>query len=187
MSYMKDVKDPPSSARTMSIVFLHMPIEAPIQHRQLLFHPRHTDRLPPLKQSLPTTRFKPENLLFPDERPTHPTQATPPDVWEQFKVAPDSSNLRERILSAARDIAHETSPSARATPAISQQSRLSQGIAAAFKPRGTSIEELRASDGSPITKVSGPAGTYCVMREANNGAGDPFRYGLRDKVVSCSR
>lgn len=107
---------------------------------------------------------------------------------EPAKTRESMDGLRERILSQARAIAHEMTPRGSSMSVLSRQDQLAQGIAAAFKPRSTSFEELRAADGSPITKVSGPAGTYCIMRDSNLGGGhDTIRDGVRDKVVRCPR
>lgn len=110
------------------------------------------------------------------------------NLLEPAKPGESNAGLRDRVLSQARAIAHEMEPRGQIVPALSRQDRLAQGIAAAFKPRTTTFEELRAADGSPITKVSGPAGTYCIMRDTNLGTGhDTIRDGVRDKVVKCPR
>ncbi|MBA5605816.1 hypothetical protein H3H36_10615 [Duganella sp. FT3S] len=107
-------------------------------------------------------------------------------VLEPAQLRDSVPGLRDRVLSQAREIAHEMEPRAQVMPALSRQDRLAQGIAAAYKPRTTTFEELRAADGSPITKVSGPAGSYCITRDASLGSGrDTIRDGVRDKVVHC--
>ena len=70
---------------------------------------------------------------------------------------------------------------------VAREDRLAAGIAAAYRGHTTSFVELRGNDGSPITKVIGPMGTYCVARDSNaiTGGRDPFRDGVRDKIVSC--
>jgi hypothetical protein len=72
---------------------------------------------------------------------------------------------------------------------FARQDRLAAGIAAAYRVHTTSFVELRRNDGSPITKVIGPMGTYCVARDSNaiTGGRDPFRDGVRDRIVSCPR
>ncbi|MBA5688594.1 hypothetical protein [Rugamonas apoptosis] len=122
----------------------------------------------------------------PKEQPVLAPHSEFPDLLEPGAERDGRSGLRDRALSQAREIAHEMAPRGEIAPALSRQERLAQGIAAAFKTRTTTFEELRAADGSPITKVSGPAGTYCIMRDTNLGAGhDTIRNGARDKFVKC--
>jgi hypothetical protein len=48
------------------------------------------------------------------------------------------------------------------TPANTPATRLGQGIAAAYIPTSTTMEELTTANGQKYTKVTGPFGTYCV-------------------------
>lgn len=97
--------------------------------------------------------------------------------------------MLERAKAEARLIEGESPTRVEKGATLSLEGRLAQGIAAAFKPRTNSIEEIRGIDGSPITKVSGPMGTYCVKRDSNGPGGgrDPFRTAARDKIINCPR
>ncbi|GGC63286.1 hypothetical protein [Undibacterium terreum] len=70
----------------------------------------------------------------------------------------------------------------------SKQSKLEKGIAAAGIPQTTTMQERALPDGSRITKVSGPAGSYCVMSGsvANNGGVDIMQRGVHNRTVNCA-
>ncbi len=55
-------------------------------------------------------------------------------------------------------------------------------VAAAARPRGTSYQNITMSDGTPMTKVTTPGGTYCVLG-AKPGADIIRAPGIR--TVSC--
>lgn len=98
-------------------------------------------------------------------------------------------DLLERAKASARRVAPEVLPASKAPAALTLEQSLGNAIAAAARPRTTTIEELQTADGRPLSKISGPGGTYCVTREGfGPGAGrDPFRDGARDRVVRCPR
>jgi len=54
---------------------------------------------------------------------------------------------------------------------------------------GTTMEQVTSADGRVMTKVHGPAGTYCGYKETNGltGGRDPFRDGIKTKVSTCPR
>jgi hypothetical protein len=68
------------------------------------------------------------------------------------------------------------------------QTRLKRGIAAAFRPQGpVTLTELTLPDGSPITKVTGPNGSYCYKRESvglTHGI-DQIQNGVKTKQAAC--
>jgi hypothetical protein len=49
------------------------------------------------------------------------------------------------------------------------QRKLEHGIAAAARPRETTLTDYRQADGRVITKVSGPLGVYCIMSGVSLG------------------
>lgn len=67
----------------------------------------------------------------------------------------------------------------------SLQSTLQKGFAAAARPGNAGMEEVVLPDGRRMTKVVGPSGTYCVMRESAAAIGiDPQR-GAQTMVTTC--
>ncbi|WEF32647.1 hypothetical protein [Pseudoduganella chitinolytica] len=102
--------------------------------------------------------------------------------------APDLPDLLDRAKASARRLASDM-PATKLSPPLTLEQSLGNAIAAAARPRTTTIEELQTADGRPLSKVSGPAGTYCVTRDGfGPSAGrDPFRDGPRDRVVRCPR
>lgn len=167
--------------RTMSLIFLRAPAPEPAQRPQA-----HAS----LRIGTTTVQQQQQEQVA-DAQTEQPVPVPPSEGMNWQEPAKNRDNiagLRDRVLSQARQMAHEMAPRGEIAPALSRQERLAHGIAAAFKTRTTTFEELRAADGSPITKVSGPAGTYCIMRDTNLGAGhDTIRDGARDKSVRCPR
>lgn len=61
------------------------------------------------------------------------------------------------------------------------------GSAYVGRDSGVTYEEVTLSDGRHMTKIHGPAGTYCAYMESNamTGGRDPFRDGVKTKVGTC--
>jgi hypothetical protein len=72
---------------------------------------------------------------------------------------------------------------------MAEQTALASNIASAFKRQATTVEEVLMADGSRMSKVHTPGGTYCAYKESNavTGGRDPFKDGVRTKVTSCPR
>lgn len=66
--------------------------------------------------------------------------------------------------------------------------KLAQGLAAAYRGGGaTTMRSFTLPDGRVMTKVTGPAGSYCVYKQANNltGSFDVMQGGIRTMVTTC--
>jgi hypothetical protein len=121
--------------------------------------------------------------------PTGAAEYAVPAPPSQVDSVPDVPDLLDRAKASARRLARDMEPATQAAAPLTLEQSLGNAIAAAARPRTTTIEELKTADGRPLSRVSGPAGTYCV---AGDGFGpsagrDPFRDGPRDRVVRCPR
>jgi hypothetical protein len=175
-----------------SIVFISMPT-MPIAPTVSSLHPVQV----PTKRSTPTTRairIAQEKIGPRTAQPTpirtllgQPLQDEITILSEPAKPEPDVSSMLERAREQAREIGREPLPKSQNEIKFSRQELLARAIGAAFKQRNTTIEEIHSPDGIVISKVRGPLGTYCIMRESNGPGGgrDPFRSSPRDKMVTC--
>lgn len=98
-----------------------------------------------------------------------PPPSTPPEtaVGNTARTLFPDAALLKRI---AKESEPDTGKLHGNTPAPSPMGKLAQGIAAAAKPRQTTMVDIRQGDGRVITKVTGPNGTWCVMASATPSA-----------------
>lgn len=165
----------------------------PMSHASLVFvnvaappaRPREHEAAAPVG---PAARRQPARALPATAAVAAPTAVPAPPSPLPVEDPPDVTDLLDRAKASARRLASEL-PANKASAPLTLEQSLGNAIAAAARPRTTTIEELQTADGRPLSKVSGPAGTYCVMRDGfGPSAGrDPFRDGPRDRVVRCPR
>lgn len=99
------------------------------------------------------------------------------------------SNALRNVGKIDRDLRQQLPRRPDDTASSDYRSALEKAIAAAGKKTSFTTEELRLSDGSRITKVSGPGGTYCVVVPSlgSTGGVDVIQHGVQRKVVTCPR
>lgn len=112
--------------------------------------------------------------------------------WTQPAAKPGADSLAERAKKSVgaidRDLRAKSLNMTDRKP-MAEQTALASNIASAFKRQGTTVEEVLMADGSRMSKVHTPSGTYCAYKESNavTGGRDPFKDGVRTKVTSCPR
>lgn len=119
--------------------------------------------------------------------------APPPDPFAvPDRPAKPDDDLRQRSLQVAgatdKQIRKEAwNPHDKFV--ANDQTVLAAKIAGAHRGRdsGVTYEEVTLADGRHMTKIHGPAGTYCAYMESNavTGGRDPFRDGVKTKVGTC--
>lgn len=126
-----------------------------------------------------------------------PTEnAVAPDVEKKDATSTaesDAMRVDNMILNAKRDIGKIDRELRKAYPTLSNptsdtaQSRFEKALAAAAKPRSLTTEDFTLADGRKMTKVIGPAGTYCIFSElasASDGI-DHLQNGMKTRTTSC--
>ncbi|MES2076916.1 MAG: hypothetical protein V4462_14990 [Pseudomonadota bacterium] len=117
--------------------------------------------------------------------------AAEPD-WMQPAAKQGADSLAERAKKSVgaidRDLRAKSLNMTDRKP-MAEQTALASNIASAFKRQATTVEEVLVADGSRMSKVHTPSGTYCAYKESNavTGGRDPFKDGVRTKVTSCPR
>ncbi len=125
------------------------------------------------------------------EAPAVTNTPAEPD-WTQPAAKPGVDSLAERAKKSVgaidRDLRAKSLNMTDRKP-MAEQTALASNIASAFKRQATTVEEVLMADGSRMSKVHTPSGTYCAYKESNavTGGRDPFKDGVRTKVTSCPR
>lgn len=125
------------------------------------------------------------------EAPAVANTPAEPD-WTQPVARPGTDSLAERAKKSVgaidRDLRAKSLNMTDRKP-MAEQTALASNIASAFKRQATTVEEILMADGSRMSKVHTPSGTYCAYKESNavTGGRDPFKDGVRTKVTSCPR
>lgn len=111
---------------------------------------------------------------------------------------PDPSGIRQSgdivgkalrdVRKIDRDIGKEHPSLADLTP-LAAQSKFARAIAAAAKIHETTTETFTLDDGRVMTKVTGPAGTYCVTTDSLDSSSglDQLQNGLRTIKIRCPK
>lgn len=105
----------------------------------------------------------------------------------------DAKRVDTMILNAKRDIGKIDQELRKAYPTLSNptpdtaQSRFEKALAAAAKPRSLTTEAYTLADGRKMTKVIGPAGTYCISTELAHGSDgiDHLQNGMKTRTTTC--
>lgn len=125
------------------------------------------------------------------EAPAVTNTLAEPD-WTQPAAKQGADSLAERAKKSVgaidRDLRAKSLNMSDRKP-MAEQTALASNIASAFKRQATTVEEVLMADGSRMSKVHTPSGTYCAYKESNavTGGRDPFKDGVRTKVTSCPR
>ncbi|GJI92823.1 hypothetical protein RugamoR1_59860 [Rugamonas sp. R1(2021)] len=118
------------------------------------------------------------------------TQTAPPPDPFALPAKPDE-DLRQRALKSAAAVDKQLRKEAwnpRDKFVANDQTALAAKIGGAYIGGGSvTYEEVSLPDGRHMTKIHGPAGTYCAYMESNalTGGRDPFRDGVKTKVGTC--
>ncbi|MFC5472685.1 hypothetical protein [Paraherbaspirillum soli] len=115
---------------------------------------------------------------------------TPPASTNHLSARDIIDAARRDVGSIDRELRQAQAPSHAPIPPASPrgaQEKLASGIAASAIPRGTTIEDITRPDGQRVTKVTGPAGTYCVTQiSVGNSAGmDIMQRGAGSRTTNC--
>lgn len=186
------------AARSTNIVFLAPPAPRraaapPPVPTSASVRERRTVALPSSPE--PTQRL-PQPITLPPPAAEAPPVANAPAAdepdWTQPAAKPGADSLAERakksIGAIDRDLRAKSLNITDRKP-MAEQTALASNIASAFKRQATTVEEVLMADGSRMSKVHTPSGTYCAYKESNavTGGRDPFKDGVRTKVTSCPR
>jgi hypothetical protein len=118
------------------------------------------------------------------------TQTAPPPDPLALPAKPDE-DLRQRALKSAAAVDKQLRKEAwnpRDKFVANDQTALAAKLGGAYIGGGSvTYEEVTLADGRRMTKIHGPAGTYCAYMESNalTGGRDPFRDGVKTKVGTC--
>lgn len=175
------------------LAFMVRMLEAPIQSK-----PEQT--APVIKSAISSSQLpvpnKPRNLVV----PTSPVTPAASDAGTGITVAPvpaantevsaptltgDSPVVIQRDISKIIKQVEREMPNRILTDIKPEKSSMVQfgiNVAAAARPRGTSYQNIIMSDGTAMTKVTTPGGTYCVIG-AKPGTDITRAPGIR--TVSC--
>jgi hypothetical protein len=154
---------------------------------------------PPSKPSRPARPPEPapEHPTQPTPTPEAITTASPPAMPQAPRAAgrmPTENMTGALSADGKRELAHAAQALRKESyfPADfnvhAKPDKLAQGIAAAYRGDGsTSMTNIKLPDGRVMTKVSGPLGSYCVYKQANNltGSFDVMQGGIRTMVTTC--
>ncbi len=159
-----------------------------------------TDQIPDVPV-VPEATSTPKQIAPSRIAPPLPANETPPPAVAPVEgnkpieavPAPAMPSAADMLQNAKRDIGKIDRELRKAYPRLpeavpdSVQSKLEKGIAAAAKSQTTTIEELVLGDGRRMTKVTGPAGSYCAYKEHNGltGGRDVIQQGVRTMVTTC--
>lgn len=186
------------AARSTNIVFLAPP--APRRAAAPTPVPTSASARERRAVALPSAREPAQRLPQPITLPTPAAEAPPvantpaaagPD-WTQPAAKQGVDSLAERAKKSVgaidRDLRAKSLNMTDRKP-MAEQTALASNIASAFKRQATTVEEVLMADGSRMSKVHTPGGTYCAYKESNavTGGRDPFKDGVRTKVTSCPR
>ncbi|WP_139236236.1 hypothetical protein [Rugamonas rubra] len=187
------------AARSTNIVFLAppaprraaAPVSVPPVPTSASARERRTVALSPARE--PAQRQpQPITMVAPvAEAPAVTNTPAEPD-WTQPAAKLGADSLVERAKKSVgaidRDLRAKSLNMTDRKP-MAEQTALASNIASAFKRQATTVEEVLMDDGSRMSKVHTPSGTYCAYKESNavTGGRDPFKDGVRTKVTSCPR
>ncbi|MFS2139405.1 MULTISPECIES: hypothetical protein [Duganella] len=167
------------------ITYILAPVQPPPERPKTAQAPVRRLREAPASSSLPAPA--------PAVHPTVPqaiTQTAPPPDPFALPAKPDE-DLRQRALKSAAAVDKQLRKEAwnpRDKFVANDQTALAAKIGGAYIGGGSvTYEEVSLPDGRHMTKIHGPAGTYCAYMESNalTGGRDPFRDGVKTKVGTC--
>ncbi len=128
------------------------------------------------------------------QRPTQPAPAAEPPPTASDAVAPTISVddlrqiVRRDINQIDRDL-RKRSLNVASRVIANDQTELARNIDAAFKGGGlaSQVEEVVLGDGTHMSKIHTPLGTYCAAMGSNapGGGRDPFKDGVKTKFFTC--
>ncbi|MES2068829.1 MAG: hypothetical protein V4488_00675 [Pseudomonadota bacterium] len=102
----------------------------------------------------------------------------------------NDASLTQSALSSILQIDRDARKNARKLLEIapkSLESRLAAAIAKSAGPNSLTMEEKIMADGSRVTRVSGPSGSYCVFEggSSRTDGRDTMQSGVQKKTMSC--
>ena len=175
------------------LAFVVRMLEAPVQRKPEQTAPMIKPAISPSQLSVPNkprTLFVPTSPVTPvtSDAGTGITVAPVPDANAETSTPTLSGNspvvIQRDISKVIKQVEREM-PNRILTDIKPEKSSMVQfgiNVAAAARPRGTSYQNFTMSDGTAMTKVTTPGGTYCVIG-AKPGADITRAPGIR--TVSC--
>jgi hypothetical protein len=171
------------------ITYILAPFRVPPERQRTT--PVATRRLREARPSSPLEAPSPASQPVPATVPQAITQTAPPPDPFALPAKPDE-DLRQRSLKSAAAVDKQLRKEAwnpRDKFVANDQTALAANIGGAYIGRDSSmtVEEVTLPDGRLMTKIHGPAGTYCAYKESNavTGGRDPFRDGVKTKIGTC--
>ncbi|HYD63682.1 MAG TPA: hypothetical protein VEC35_25230 [Noviherbaspirillum sp.] len=127
----------------------------------------------------------------PGVSPVHPRVETREDDGGDRDSNANAASLIDNALRSAGKVDKEIRQQLpRRFPDDSKDGRpsaLERAVEAAGKIRTTTTEEITSADGTRMTKVTGPSGTYCVIRNSIGATAgiDTIQRGVPQRTVNC--